>query len=127
MSTFLPILGVILVLYFLFALYQNVAIVLPKKNEIWECPQENIKLICTGVEGRHIVCTLYNGDKIIENVHMGKAFCSYDASYKDVVDGKEKIVGVFTGNFLFKTADVIYIRGHIEGERGKRIMKFFIS
>ena len=30
MSTFLPILGVVLVLYFLFALYQNVAIVLPK-------------------------------------------------------------------------------------------------
>ena len=34
MSTFLPILGVLLVLYFLFALYQNVAIVLPKKQKI---------------------------------------------------------------------------------------------
>ena len=40
MSTFLPILGVLLVLYILFALYQNVAIVLPKVNELWECPQE---------------------------------------------------------------------------------------
>ena len=101
MSTFLPILGVLLVLYFLFALYQNVAIVLPKVNEIWECPQENLKIICTRVEGRHVVCTMYHNDRIIEDVHIGKAFCSYDASYKDVVDGKEQIVGAFAGNCLF--------------------------
>ena len=74
MSTFLPILGVLLVLYFLFALYQNVAIVLPKVNEIWECPQENLKIICTRVEGRHVVCTMYHNDRIIEDVHIGKAF-----------------------------------------------------
>ena len=117
MSTFLPILGVVLVLYFLFALYQNVAIVLPKVNEIWECPQENLKLICT----------MYHNDRIIEDVHIGKAFCSYDASYKDVVDGKEQIVGAFAGNFLFRNSDFLYIRGNMDGEKGKHIMKFFIS
>ncbi len=127
MSTFLPILGVLLVLYFLFALYQNVEIVLPKVNEIWECPQENLKIICTRVEGRHVVCTMYHNDRIIEDVHIGKAFCSYDASYKDVVDGKEQIVGAFAGNFLFRTSDYLYIRGNMDGEKGKHIMKFFIS
>lgn len=127
MSTFLPILGVVLVLYFLFALYQNVAIVLPKVNEIWECPQENLKIICTRVEGRHVVCTMYHNDRIIEDVHIGKAFCSYDASYKDVVEGKEQIVGAFAGNFLFRTSDYLYIRGNMDGEKGKHIMKFFIS
>lgn len=127
MSTFLPILGVCLVIYFLFALYQGVAIVLPKVNEIWECPQQNLKLICTRLEGRHVVCTMYHDDKIIEDVHIGKAFCSYDASYKDIVDGKEQIVGAFSGNFLFKAGGCIYIRGEFPGEKGKRIMKFFIS
>ena len=54
-------------------------------------------------------------------------FCSYDASYKDVVDGKEQIVGAFAGNFLFRNSDFLYIRGNMDGEKGKHIMKFFIS
>lgn len=68
-----------------------------------------------------------HNDRIIEDVHIGKAFCSYDASYKDVVDGKEQIVGAFAGNFLFRTSDYLYIRGNMDGEKGKHIMKFFIS
>ena len=70
---------------------------------------------------------MYHNDRIIEDVHIGKAFCSYDARYKDVVDGKEQIVGAFAGNFLFRNSDFLYIRGNMDGEKGKHIMKFFIS
>ena len=46
---------------------------------------------------------------------------------EDVVDGKEQIVGAFAGNFLFRNSDFLYIRGNMDGEKGKHIMKFFIS
>lgn len=127
MNTFIPILAVFLGLYFIYAIYQNFATVLPKVSEVWECPQQDFKLICTRVEGRHCVCTMYHDDEIIENVHIGKWFCYYDASYMENIDGKDTVTGVFSGEFLFRKPGCIYIRGVFPGEKGKRIMKFFVS